>query len=292
MNKAQFPVYDISSLSNFTKDDILISRFAPYLAVHKNLLLPHKHDFYHLVFFTAGTGSHIIDFQSFPVNPRQIYFMVPGQVHSWNFTGPVDGYVINFSEQFFNSFLHRADYLDQFPFFSGASIDQVIEVPVDSESRVSNLFEQLINENESPEHMGADMVRVLMLELFITISRLQTEKPATDQLSYNYTLLKSFQKLIDKNFTRLRMPHEYAAMLYITPNHLNALCNDVLGISAGEVIRRRVTLEAKRLLINFKLSITEIARQLNFQDNSYFTKFFKKQEGLAPEEFRKSLKQE
>jgi len=291
MNKAQFPVYDISSLSNFTKEDILISRFAPYLAVHKNLLLPHKHDFYHLVFFTAGAGSHIIDFQSFPVSPHQIYFMIPGQVHSWNFTGPVDGYVINFSEQFFNSFLHRADYLDQFPFFSGSSIDQVIEVPIDSESRTSNLFEQLIKESETPERMSADMVRVLMLELFITISRLQTEKPATDQLSYNYTLLKNFQKLIDKNFTKLRMPHEYAAMLYITPNHLNALCNDVLGISAGEVIRKRVTLEVKRLLVNFDLSISEIAGQLNFPDNSYFTKFFKKQEGLSPEEFRKNLKQ-
>ncbi|GAB3913053.1 helix-turn-helix transcriptional regulator [Mucilaginibacter boryungensis] len=292
MNKAKFPVYDISSISNFTKDDIMISRFAPYLAVHKNLLLPHKHDFYHLVLFTTGAGSHVIDFQSFPVNPYQIYFMVPGQVHSWNFKGPVDGYVINFSVSFFNSFLHHADYLSQFAFFDGISTDQVIDIPENAQNRVGNLFEQLIAESESPGRMGADMVRVLMLELFITISRLQNEKPMTELLSYNYTLLKNFQQLIDKNFTKLRMPHEYAAMLYITPNHLNALCNDVLGISAGEVIRRRVTLEAKRLLINFKLSITEIARQLNFQDNSYFTKFFKKQEGLAPEEFRKSLKQE
>jgi len=67
------------------------------------------------------------------------------------------------------------------------------------------------------------------------------------------------------------------------------LCNDVLGISAGEVIRKRIALEAKRLLVNFNLSIQEVADRLNFADNSYFTKFFKKQEGLSPEQFRKEI---
>jgi AraC-like DNA-binding protein len=61
----------------------------------------------------------------------------------------------------------------------------------------------------------------------------------------------------------------------------------VLGLSAGEVIRNRTLLEAKRLLTNPRLNISEIAFNLNFSDNSYFTKFFKKIEGITPEEFRK-----
>src|SRR3982751_2927759 len=69
--------------------------------------------------------------------------------------------------------------------------------------------------------------------------------------------------------------------------HLNSLCRDLLGISAGEVIRERIVLEAKRLLVNGGLSITEIAYRLNFQDNSYFTKFFKKYAGATPEDFRR-----
>jgi len=83
-------------------------------------------------------------------------------------------------------------------------------------------------------------------------------------------------------------PKDYAELLYITPNHLNALCKDLLGIQAGEVIRNRILLEAKRLLTNPLLTITEIALQLNFNDNSYFTKFFKKSTGITPEEFRKN----
>jgi AraC-like DNA-binding protein len=62
----------------------------------------------------------------------------------------------------------------------------------------------------------------------------------------------------------------------------------MLGISAGEVIRNRVLLEAKRLLINLDLNIAEIGYRLNFNDNSYFTKFFKKYTGQLPEEFRKT----
>jgi len=129
----------------------------------------------------------------------------------------------------------------------------------------------------------------LLVELFISIGRLSAPNEQKQVSPYNLTLLKSFRNLIETNFRTLKLPKEYAELLYITPNHLNALCNDLLDISAGEVIRNRVILEAKRLLVNPELGITEIASQLNFSDNSYFTKFFKKQTGLTPEEFRKQF---
>ena len=285
--KAVIPIYDICTLSHQQKDDILINRFAPYLKSHRNLHLPHKHSFYHLVFFTKGGGMQTIDFENFPVKPNQIYFMIPGQVHSWDFKGDVDGYIINFSATFFQSFLLKASYLEEFPFFSGITKDAVIDIPADLQDKVINLFEELITENENINPLGIDMVKAIMLQLFINVARLKIEVPETIAPSYNYTLLRNFQKLIEKNYMQLRLPKEYAELLYITPNHLNALCNDVLRIPAGEVIRNRITLEAKRLLINNDMTILEIANHLNFADNSYFTKFFKKQEGLTPEEFRK-----
>jgi AraC family transcriptional activator of pobA len=60
----------------------------------------------------------------------------------------------------------------------------------------------------------------------------------------------------------------------------------MLGRPAGEVIRERVLLEAKRLLVSSAIGIAEIAWELQFKDNSYFTKFFKKYTGTTPEEFR------
>ena len=64
---------------------------------------PHKHSFYHLVFFTAGAGCHSIDFDRFAIQTNQIYFMIPGQVHTWEFEGDMEGYVVNFSTAFFQS---------------------------------------------------------------------------------------------------------------------------------------------------------------------------------------------
>ena len=103
-------------------------------------------------------------------------------------------------------------------------------------------------------------------------------------------VFRNFEKLIEQNFTTKRLPKEYVEILFVTPNHLNALCNQLIGKSAGDIIRNRVLLEAKRLLVNSNQNISEIAWQLKFEDNSYFSKFFKKNEGITPDEFRK-LKQ-
>ncbi|EHQ24545.1 AraC family transcriptional regulator [Mucilaginibacter paludis] len=285
--KDTFPIYDICAISEFKRDDILISRFAPYLKSHKNLALPHKHTFYHVVLFTEGGGTHEVDFTTFAVKPFQIYFMVPGQVHSWSFEGEVDGYIINFSVPFFQSFLLRPDYLEEFPFFNGTTDHSVIDIPHPLQSQITQLFEAIIHESEINEKAGLDMVKALMLQIFILVSRLSTGSKSQNATSYNYTLLKSFQKLVEKSFSELKLPKDYAEILYITPNHLNAICKDMLGVPAGEVIRNRVILEAKRLLINRDQSVTSIAYGLNFADNSYFTKFFKKHTGLTPEDFRK-----
>lgn len=289
MTKERYPVFDISQFAETKQDDLLISRFAPYLSIHQNLQQAHKHTFYHLLLFTKGGGSHTIDFENFPVMPFQIYFMVPGQVHQWRFEGAVDGFVVNFSQSFFQSFLLKTDYPEQFPFFSGNAVDGVIDIPASHQPAVIELFEKLIKENEEPQQGTMDMVRVLLLQLFITVGRISGISAPKQAGPYNLTLLRNFRQLIEKNYLTLRLPKEYAALLYITPNHLNALCNDLLGIPAGEVIRDRIILESKRLLVGRDLSISEIASKLNFSDNSYFTKFFKKQAGITPEEFRKQL---
>ena len=289
MLKDKFPVYDISQLAEFKHHDLLISQFAPYLAIHKNLQQAHKHNFYHLVFFTEGQGSHTIDFERFEVKLYQLYFMIPGQVHQWNFEGRVDGYVVNFSPNFFQSFLVQTGYLNQFSFFSGDTAHAVINLPAKCQLAVLDIFKKLLAEYDEKQPGALDMIRVLLLQLFIIVNRLASPAVLKQASPYNLTLLQNFQQLIEKNYLTLRLPKEYAALLYITPNHLNALTHDLLGISAGEVIRNRVILETKRLLVNPELGIAEIASQLNFTDNSYFTKFFKKQAGLTPEEFRKKL---
>lgn len=285
--KNDIPVYDINNFAEYKNAGILVSRFGHYSERYLHLHSAHRHSFYHLVYFTKGSGSQTIDFKNYPVQPGLIYFMTPGQVHSWSFDSEVDGFIINFSEDYFKSFLYNPLYLENFSFFDELSGDAVLVLPEPARAKVNDLFEEILNEGKEARPFDADLVKLLMLNIFIQVSRGLSLKQQSHNNSYNQTLLKSFKKLIETNFIELRFPKQYAELLYITPNHLNALCNDVLGISAGQLIRDRVILEAKRLLINMELSIAEISEKLAFSDHSYFIKFFKKQVGSTPDKFRK-----
>ena len=213
--------------------------------------------------------------------------MIPGQVHSWSFATEPDGYIINFSTAYFNQFLSNADYFQRFSIFSGIADQQVIDLPDSTAADISSCFEEILNEGQSQGVFGDDLVRALLLQIFIKAERVNGHIIDGPLTSYNQTIFRNFQRLIAEHYRTLKLPKDYAALLYITPNHLNALCKDIIGLSAGELIRAHVLLEAKRLLINLDLSIAEISDKLNFNDHSYFIKFFKKHEGLTPEKFRK-----
>jgi AraC-like DNA-binding protein len=290
--KPEIPVYDIKNFEEYKEQGILAARFGYYSRNHKHLHSAHKHSFYHLVYFTQGSGSQFIDFKNYPVVPGLIYFMIPGQVHSWNFASDPDGYIINFSREYFNSFLYNSSYLEGLSIFSGNTDLQVVQVPEEIGTQITSTFEEILREGTHKHAFDNDLVRTLLLQVFIKVERLVSSKTEVSAESYNQTLFRNFQQLIAKHYRQLRLPKDYAKLLYITPNHLNALCKDIIGLPAGELIRAHVVLEAKRLLINLQLSISEIADVLEFKDHSYFIRFFKKHEGVTPEKFRKQIIQE
>ena len=290
MASGSIPVFDICTIDRSAQKDLLVERFGAYLQKHyHHLHRPHRHSFYHLVLFTGGKGKHTIDFEKFAVKPYQIYFMAPGQVHSWHFEEGVDGYIVHFNEALFTSFLYNSHYLERFLFFSGNAAQGVCQLPTAVHANVTGLFETMLAEIEAPKEQNLDVVRLKLLELFITVDRHCFHKKKVQVPQQKLTLLRSFQSLIDKHYKQIRLPKEYADLLYVTPNHLNALCQDLLGKTAGDLIRDRVLLEAKRLLTNADLTIAQIAYELNFQDNSYFNRFFKKSVGVTPDDFRKNV---
>ncbi len=296
MGKVKIPVYDICALAKGTQpqqDSLLVERFGAYLNRHPHSLHhAHRHSFYHLVLFTKGSGSHTIDFTRFELTRGQAYFMIPGQVHSWDFKGSVDGYIVNFADSFFRSFLQNSNYLERFSFFSGLNEDCVCNLPPQVYDKVIGLFEDLLTEagNNDGLEVNMDMIRLLLMQLFITVERSCSSNTRKIIPQQKHLLLRNFRRLIDQHYLAIKLPKAYADLLYVTPNHLNALCQDLLGKTAGELIRDRIMLEAKRLLTSAHMSISEIAYHLNFQDNSYFNRFFKKNAGVTPDEFRKQLK--
>lgn len=214
--------------------------------------------------------------------------MIPGQVHTWDFQGDMEGYVVNFSDSFFKSFLLQPEYLDSFSFLDQDSSNNVLTLSESIRANVCRLFEELLSQNARATAWRDDMVRVLLLQIFMIVEQSDSVDRKKNAEKGKNATVRNFIRLIDKHYDRLRLPGQYAEMLNVTPNHLNALCKEHVGMQAGELIRNRIVLEAKRLLINLDLTVSEIAYKLNFNDNSYFTKFFRKETGMTPEDFRKS----
>jgi AraC-like DNA-binding protein len=104
-------------------------------------------------------------------------------------------------------------------------------------------------------------------------------------------IVRQFKSLIDENFVNSTQVTQYADMLYVTPGHLNDLIKTVTGKTAKQIIDERRILEAKRLLFWGEHSVKEIAGRLNFEDDAYFNRFFKKHTGNTPALFQKQIRE-
>ncbi|MCZ8517348.1 helix-turn-helix domain-containing protein [Paenibacillus filicis] len=74
----------------------------------------------------------------------------------------------------------------------------------------------------------------------------------------------------------------------LSPNYLSSLFKKEVGLTISEYVQRERIEEAKKLLTLTDYPITDIAAWLNFNDQSYFNKVFKKWEGMTPKAYRQS----
>lgn len=286
------PTVDICNLTaNKLPNDLFnADRFGGYLSSNPIIEKVHKHSFYHLVYFTNGAGQHTIDFKDYPIEPGCIYFMSPGQVHNFKFENDPDGYVINFSTTFFDQLLINSSIIDQFSSFNIFSESQMIKLKENVRVQVVAILEIILEELKFRKNQNQLMIGAHLLQLFILVNR-EVSLPDTllQKNNYNFIVLKKFVDCVEEHFRDIHLPKDYAVLLSITPSYLNNVCKSTLDMSSGEIIRRRILLEAKRMLINFEFSIATISQELNFFDTSYFIKFFKKYTQSTPEAFRRQF---
>ncbi|KYH08238.1 MULTISPECIES: helix-turn-helix transcriptional regulator [Chryseobacterium] len=288
--KDLYPTFDINNMStcHSIKEVFSIDQFSDYLPGNPKTTTVHRHSFYHVTYFISGGGENIIDFKTYKIMPHSIFFMRPGQVHSWDLDPSVEGYVINFAPTFFDQLQISSSLIDEFPFFNIFHDEQKVILPDDQKDEINNYFQQIIAESFSEISRNSQIsIAATILQICALASREIQNKHYFTENNFNSLLFKKFVEQIELNFLEFKMPKDYAALLHITPSHLNFVCKQQVNLSAGEIIRNRIILEAKRLLVNFNLSVSAIAEKLNYHDSSNFVKFFKKATGHTPESFRK-----
>ncbi len=285
MSKKPIPVYSINQFQKEQPDNLLYE-VEPFDHNRSfKVEYPHRHDnFYEILFITKGSGSYTIDLQTYPISPDHIFFVSPGQVHTIDFSEDIQGYIFLFTSGFYLFHKEGASKTD-FPFFHRLS-GHTPPLHLQDKVEMIRLFEMACQEQKQPQS-GTDVVIRSLLEIILVhCKRLYSLSEDDAKLPKGRLLVKRFQKLVEENIGLKWGVKEFAALLAVTPAHLNETVKDHTGVTASSHIHELIILESKRLLTHTELTVSEISEKLFFEDSSYFARYFKKYTGTSPSEFK------
>lgn len=112
---------------------------------------------------------------------------------------------------------------------------------------------------------------------------------APEESELNPSMIKQVIKEIKQSYTENITLTDLAKKYGISVGHLSGLVKEELHLPFSEYIASKRIQKAKELLADERLSIEEIAEQVGYSDYFYFTKVFKKNTGISPSKYRKSL---
>lgn len=291
MPKSPLPIFHIPDFGPESLDSahFYYAGLKSHLATHQFIQKPHKHDFYILVVFTQGTGSHTIDFQKYAVKSGSVFFLSPGQVHSWKLSPDTDGHIVFFSTDFYTSTFSRKRLIS-YSLFNSIVQFPVLEIGSFEAGEIIYFFEKIDQETKKPAYFTKELLKNYIDTLLILFYRFKGSKTSfTQQEKLVHDQFHELELLIEDHFKEHREASFYADRMSLSLKQLNSLCKNTVSKTSSQLILDRVILEAQRLLTHSNLNISEISYALEFEDSSYFSRLFKKKTAMTPEQFRKQL---
>lgn len=248
---------------------------------------PRRDNFFIIFLISAGRGTYFIDFERYPVAPHMLFCIAPHQVHYWQLESPVDGHVIIFTEDLLmtNMAYNTTRFPEDFTIFNWET-PSGFEIPELYRGRMGMLTHVLTSEYENTDHFQSQLaIQSALLLMLINIQR-AFDGSATRESRAGMVLLRQFTALVNTEFRTLTSVQHYASQLGVTSGHLSDTVSELTGHPPLNMLHRRIILEAKRLLIHTDDPISMIALALSFSDPSYFGRFFKREMGETPLQFR------
>lgn len=263
-----------------SKEDISESPF-PY---------PFRSDSYTIMIILSGSSKIQFNLLDYNIQTNDIVLISPYTVtHIKEIESSMSLIAISFTMNFaINHSLNRTD-VNAFEFFASktALSLKLQETEIDNLVQLTQLLYRK-NTTVSPFYDKELLIHSFNL-LMYQVAAIFSEKYAAivTKMTRKEELTSKFLKLLEENFKKERKVQFYSESLNLTAAHLSKILKEVSGKTAGELIDAAIITEACILLSNPTLSISQISDELNFSDQSFFGKFFKKHICLSPSEYRR-----
>lgn len=253
---------------------------------HYDATKPHRHNYFELFIFNLGSGTHDIDFNSFPIESGGVHIVSNGRVHKVKRELNTNGYVILFEAAVFDSNNSVSNFLFDHSCYDVSEFSPIYKFKDAIQNQIlsiaDNIWKDYNSENELKEEFITSNLNLLLINCMRLITRPKV------QMDKNHEIYLNFRKLLHQKYRAEKSVKAYALELNVSEKQLHKIVKMRTGLSTSDLIFGQLILEAKRLL-NAGSSSKEVAYSLNFSDPAHFSKFFKIKTGLSPKEFRQQL---
>jgi len=173
-------------------------------------------------------------------------------------------------------------------FFGSSNLPLIHLAETDAE-KLNDIWKTLCIEMESRDNLQLEMLQMMLKRILILCTRVYKTQENFNQLEQsNDTTIRAFNFLVEQHFREKHTVREYAELLNKSPKTLANLFKKIGTKTPLELIKNRRMLEASRLLSYTQVPISEIGYQIGFSDIQSFSRFFKKNKGSSPSQFRET----
>lgn len=234
-------------------------------------------DFQCILFVRSGRYSHTIDFETHQCSAGSCVVVKPGQVHRFGQPSDWDGWIVIVGSQ------HVPNEIDRLP------------PHIRTDRGLAAVIAELLARMAADSSSASDPSRLnelLALQARLLVTRLSlghaspAPAPLIDPMIINR--YQVYRGAVDRHFRQWHLVNPYAQHLGWSSKSLNRACRATGDVTAKRVIIERIILEAKRLLAHTSDPVSTISSHLGFDEPTNFVKFFKRETGLTPVQFRRS----
>lgn len=241
--------------------------------------------------FLLDAGAHYsVNFVKYKTERRSILFLSPYQNLKWLSPTSSQIKLLQFHGDFYCIEYHKKEVACNGFLFNNIYLQPYISLHKDKFQEISQLIDKMEKEFEVNKPFSESVLKSYLQLILAICSREKNDQLENHfiQQSKSNELLK-FQDILELNFKKERNSSFYANELSMSLSSFSKKIKSQFGKTPTQLIQERVILEAKKLLHLTSKTIKEVAIELNFDDEFYFSRYFKKEVGLPPTHFRKKV---